>query len=140
MWSDCGVPSTQLTGVAAVTVRIRAYNATGNIIPEHRDVFTLGTRVLLTCDVTELPESSEVVSYSWYHSCTGGNQGRCQIRDRDPYYRVVNDVISQDQGDHFSRIADCMPFKGLLCTQSHQCKVFIILNRGHPNNSKVLLI
>ena len=87
-------------------MRIRAYNATGNIIPEHRDAFTLGTRVLLTCDVTELPESSEVVSYSWYHSCTGGTQGRCQIRDRDPYYRVVNDtllvdVISQDQGGRY---------------------------------------
>ena len=106
MWSDCGLPSTQLTGVAAVAVRIRAYNATGNIILERKDAFTLGTRVLLTCDVTELPESSEVVSYSWYHSCTGGTQGRCQMRDRDPYYRVVNDtllvdVISQDQGGRY---------------------------------------
>ena len=102
----CGVPSTQLTGVAAVRVRIRAFNATGNITPEHKDAFTLGTRVLLTCDVTELPESSEVVSYSWYHSCTGGTQGRCQIRDRDPYYRVVNDtllvdVTSWDQGGRY---------------------------------------
>ena len=104
--TDCAVLSTQLTGVAAVKVRIRAYNATGNIVPEHKDAFTLGTRVLLTCDVTELPESSEVVSYSWYHSCTGGTQGRCQMRDRDPYYRVVNDtllvdVISQDQGGRY---------------------------------------
>ena len=96
----------QLTGVAAITVRIRAYNATGNIIPERKDAFTLGTRVLLTCDVTELNESSEVVSYSWYHGCTRGRQGRCQIQDRDPYYRVVNDtlsvdVISQDQGGRY---------------------------------------
>ena len=103
--------STQLTGVAAVTVRIRAYNTTGelyigNNVLQERDDFTLGTRVLLTCDVTELPESSEVVSYSWYHSCTGGTQGRCQMRDRDPYYRVVNDtllvdVTSWDQGGRY---------------------------------------
>ena len=104
--TDGAILSTQLTGVAAVKVRIRAYNATGNIIHEHKDAFTLGTRVLLICDVTELPESSEVVSYSWYHGCTGGYQGRCQIQDRDPYYRVVNDtllmdVISQDQGGRY---------------------------------------
>ena len=109
--TDCAAPSTQLTGVAAVTVRIRAYNTTGelyigNNVLQERDDFTLGTRVLLTCDVTELPESSEVVSYSWYHSCTGGTQGRCQIRDRDPYYRVVNDtllvdVTSWDQGGKY---------------------------------------
>ena len=87
-------------------MRIRAYNATGNIIPEHRDAFTLGTRVLLTCDVTELPESSEVVSYRWYHGCTGRPSSRCEIQDGDPYYRVVNDtllvdVISQDQGGRY---------------------------------------
>ena len=111
MWSDCGVPSTQLTGIAAVKVRIRAYNATGNIVPEHTDAFTLGTKVLLTCDVTELPEGSEVVSYRWYHNCTGRPNSSCvmrnsQIQDRDPYYRVVNDtvlvdVISQDQGGRY---------------------------------------
>ena len=106
MWSDCGVPFTQLTGVAAVKVRIRAYNATGNIIPEHRYTFTLGTRVLLTCDVTELNVSSEVVRYSWFHSCTGHHNSRCEMRNREPYYRVVNDtllvdVISQDQGGRY---------------------------------------
>ena len=104
--TDCAVLSTQHTGVAAVSVRIRAYNATGNIIPEQKDAFTLGTRVLLTCDVIELPESSEVVSYRWYQSCTGRNNSRCEIRVRDPYYRVVNDtllvdVISQDQGRRY---------------------------------------
>ena len=121
MWSNCGVPFTQLTGVAAVTVRIRAYNATGNIIPEHRDPFILGTRVLLTCDVTELPEGHEVVSYRWYHSCTGGNQGRCEIRDRDPYYRVVDDtllvdVISQDQGGRYYCF---VKFSNMLPQSSH---------------------
>ena len=103
--TDCVVLSTQLTGVAAVTVRIRAYNATGNIIPEHRDAFTLGTRVLLTCDVIEVPESSEVVRYRWFHNCTG-NSNRCEIEDGEPYYRVGNDtllvdVISQDQGGRY---------------------------------------
>ena len=106
MWSECGVPSTQLTGVVAVTVRIRAYNATGNIISEHKDAFTLGTRVLLTCDVIELNESSEVVSYRWYHGCTGRPHSSCEMQNRDPYYRVVNDtllvdVISQDQGGRY---------------------------------------
>ena len=104
--TDCAVLSTQLTGVAAVTVRIRAYNAIGNIIPEHKDAFILGTRVLLTCDVTELPEGSEVVSYRWFHNCTGNSNNRCEIGDGDPYYRVVSDtllvdVISQDQGGRY---------------------------------------
>ena len=104
--TDCAVLSTQLTGVAAVKVRIRAYNATGNIVPQHKDAFTLGTRVLLTCDVTELPESSEVVSYRWYHGCTGRANSSCEMRNRDPYYRVVDDtllvdVTSQDQGGRY---------------------------------------
>ena len=60
--SDCAVPSIQLTGVAAVTVGISAYNATGELDIK-RDHFTLGTRVLLTCDVTGLPEDSEDVNY-----------------------------------------------------------------------------
>ena len=82
-------------------MRISTYSATGKLdIP--RDPFTLGTRVLLTCDVTGLPEGSEVVSYRWFHSLTGDSQDRHQIRDRDPYYRVVKDTllvdfISQDQ-------------------------------------------
>ena len=88
-------------------MRIRAYNTTGelyigNNVLQERDDFTLGTRVLLTCDVTELPESSEVVSYRWFHSCTENPNSRCEIQDRDPYYRVVSDallvdVISMDQ-------------------------------------------
>ena len=87
-------PSTQLTGVAAVTVRIKAYNATGNIIPEHKDAFTLGTRVLLTCDVTL--EGSEVLSYRWYHNCTEYPNNGCEIQDGDPYYKVVNDTLLMD--------------------------------------------
>ena len=79
----------QLTRVAAVTVSIRAYNATGEL-DIRRDPFTLGTRVLLTCDVTGLPEGSEVVSYNWYHNCTDLPNSRCEIRDVDDYYRVVN--------------------------------------------------
>ena len=99
-------PSIQLTGVAAVTARIRAYNATGeldmsNIVPEQRDTFALGARVLLTCDLTLV--GSEVLSYRWYHNCTKYPNSRCEVRDRDPYYRVVNDtllvnVTSWDQG------------------------------------------
>ena len=93
----------QLTGVAAITVRIRAYNVTGEVDISNNE-FTLGTRVLLTCDVTGLPESSEVVSYRWFHSCMRGFG--CEIGDRDPYYRIVDDtllvdVISQDQGGRY---------------------------------------
>ena len=111
MRSDCELPSTQLTGVAAVTLRITAYDATGeldiwSIMPEHRDTFTLGTRVLLTCDVTGLSEGNEVLSYKWYHNCTQRLDSGCEIQDRDPYYRVVNDtllvdVTSWDQGGRY---------------------------------------
>ena len=52
------IPSIQLAGVAAVTVSISAYSTTGEL-DITRDPFTLGTRVLLTCDVTGLPEDSE---------------------------------------------------------------------------------
>ena len=106
--SDCGVPSIQITGEEAVTVRIRAYKATGelDIVPKQRDAFTLGTRVLLTCDVTELPESSEVVRYRWFHNCKSAVNINCEIRDGDPYYRVVSDtllvdVTSKDQGGRY---------------------------------------
>ena len=103
--SDCAVPSIQLTGVAAVTVRIRVYNATGEL-DTTRGPFTLGTRVLLTCNVTGLPEDSEVVNYRWYHNCTRHPNKMCEIRYGDPYYRVVKDtllmdVTSLDQGGRY---------------------------------------
>ena len=85
----------QLTGVAAITVSIRVYSATGEL-DIRRDPFTLGTRVLLTCDVTGLPVDSEVVSYRWYHNCTGHPTARCEIQDGDPYYRVVKDTLLLD--------------------------------------------
>ena len=109
--SDCAVPSIQRTGIAAVIVRIRAYNAIGELDIK-RDPFTLGTRVLLTCDVTGLPEGSETLSYRWYHNCAIPNS-RCEIRDSNPYYRVVKDtllvdVTSLDQGGRY------------YCTVQHQ--------------------
>ena len=87
----CRVPSTCLTGQATITVKIRAYNSTGevNIMTKNQIrvvAFILGTRVRLTCDVTGLPEDSEVLSYKWYHNCS---YERCEIRGGDPYYRVV---------------------------------------------------
>ena len=105
----------QLTGVAAVTVRIRAYNATGEL-DIRRDHFTLGTRVLLTCDVTGLPEGSEVVNYKWYHNCAGRPDRLCEIRDEDPNYRVVKDtllvdVTSLDQGGRYYCNADSLPVR-----------------------------
>ena len=120
------VPCVQLTGVADVTVRIRAYNAMGklNIRGNEfiRDPFTLGTRVLLTCDVTGLPENSEALSYKWYHNCTGRPNSRCEIQDRDPYYRVVNDtllvdVISLDQGGRYYCNADSLPVREAAITR-----------------------
>ena len=93
------------SGVAPVTVRIMVYNATGAL--QRRDTFILGTRVLLTCNVTGLPEGSEVDDYRWYHNCTGGTEGRCEIRHGDPYYRVVSstllvDVTSWDKGGKYN--------------------------------------
>ena len=107
---DC-IPFTQLTGQAALKVTIKAYNATEELgISAHagnkKNSFTLGTRVLLTCDMSGLPEGNEVVSYRWFHNCTGYTDEMCQIRNEDPYYRVVNDtllvdVTSQDQGGRY---------------------------------------
>ena len=82
-------------------MRTRAYIATGEVDIQYnfntKVAFTQGTRLLLTCDVTGLPhEDSEVVSYRWFHSLTGDTQGRYQIHDRDPYYRVVKDTLLID--------------------------------------------
>ena len=84
---------------------ITAYNATGEL-DITKDPFTLGTRVLLTCNVTELPEDSEALSYRWFHNCTGPLDSKCEIQDSDPYYRVVKDallvdVTSLDQGGRY---------------------------------------
>ena len=89
-------------------VKIRAYNASGELDIEsintrHRDSFTLGTRVLLTCDVTGLPEGSEVISYKWYHKCPQMGCMVQEIHKGTPYYRAVADtllvdVTSQDLG------------------------------------------
>ena len=96
------VASTSLTGEAAVMVKIRAYNASGELDIEaintrQRDSFTLGTRVLLTCDVTGLPEGSEVISYKWYHNCT---RPMCEIQEGTPYYRAVADTLLVDVTSH----------------------------------------
>ena len=96
--SDCGILFICLTGQTTVAVRIRAHNATGevNIVANSqiRDVaFTLGTRVLLTCDVTGIPEGGEVLSYKWYHKC---NNAWCEKREGDSYYRVVADTLMVD--------------------------------------------
>ena len=85
-------------------MRIRAYRATGEVGIQ---TFTQGTRLLLTCDVTGLPENSEVVSYRWFHSLTGENKDRYQIQDRVPYYRVAKDILlidvtSLDQGGKYT--------------------------------------
>ena len=96
--SDCRILFTCFTGQATVTVTIRAYNATGEVnivVNNHiRDItFIRGTRVLLTCDVTGIPEGSEVLSYRWYHKC---NNAWCEKREGDPYYRVVADTLLVD--------------------------------------------
>ena len=113
--SDCAVPSITITGEAAFAVRLRAYNATGEL-DIRSNPFTLGTRVLLTCDVTGLPEGSEVASYMWYHNCTGDFDGLCEIREGDPYYRVVKDTLlvditSLEQGGRYYCNADSLPGK-----------------------------
>ena len=106
--NDCVARSSWLTGQAAEKVKIRAYSATGEVKhrvydPNRQVTFTLGTRLFLTCNVTELSEGNEVVSYRWFLNCT---QLSCQIRNRDPYYRVMTDtllvdVTSLDQGGRY---------------------------------------
>ena len=83
-------------------VKIRAYNASGKLHTESgRTIsiasFTLGTRVLLTCDVTGLPEGSEVISYKWYHNCT---EVKCEIEEETPYLRAVDDTLLVDVTSH----------------------------------------
>ena len=105
----------QLTGISAVAVSISAYSATGEL-DIYRDPFTLGTRVLLICDVTGLPVDSEAVNYRWYHNCTGRPTTLCELQDRDPYYRVVKDtllvdVTSLDQRGRYYCNADSLPVR-----------------------------
>ena len=104
-----------------MTVSIGVYNANGKL-DIRRDPFTLGTRVLLTCDVTGLPEDSEDVSYKWYHNCPVRPNSRCEIQDRDPYYRVVKDtllvdVTSLDQGGRYYCNADSLPVREAAITR-----------------------
>ena len=92
-------------------MRIKAYRATGDVsITPYTDstkvAISLGTRLLLACNVTVLSEKNAVVSYRWFCNCTGGNQRRCEIRDGEPYYRVVKgtllvDVTSLDHGKRY---------------------------------------
>ena len=112
--NDSGLPSKPLTiciGLEAATVRIRAYRASGEVdnASKHNAKVAIaqGTKLLMTCDVTGPPDDSEVVNYRWFHSLTGDTQGRYQIQDRDPYYRVVKDILlmdvtSWDQGGRYS--------------------------------------
>ena len=104
-----------------MTVSIRAYSATGEL-DTTRDPFTLGTRVLLTCDVTGLSEASEALSYKWYHNCTARPNSRYEIQDRDPYYRVMKDTLlvdftSLDQGGRY------------YCTVQHQQETEVAVTR-----------
>ena len=87
--SDCRLSSTQHTGIAAVTVTIRAYNANGEVVLGQDSVLR-GTRLLLTCDVNGLPEGSVETSYKWYHSCS---TGKCEIQEGYPYYTAVSDTL-----------------------------------------------
>ena len=94
-------------------MRIRAYSATGEL-DIRRDPFTLGTKVLLTCDVTGLPEGSEALSYKWYHNCAGRPDRPCEIRGGDPYYRAVKETLLVDvtylgQGGRYYCNADSLP-------------------------------
>ena len=52
-----------------------------------------GTRVLLTCDVEGQPEGNLEISYSWYQQCA---EGKCEIREGDPYHTAVNDTLLVD--------------------------------------------
>ena len=56
------VLSQLLTGEAVIVLKVRAYNATGELALGEDDI-PRGTTVLLTCDLEELPEGNVVTSY-----------------------------------------------------------------------------
>ena len=68
MWGMIEVLSQLLTGEAVIVVRVRAYNATGELALGEDDV-PRGTTVLLTYDLEGLPEGNVVTSYKWYNNC-----------------------------------------------------------------------
>ena len=92
MGTDCGVPSTTITGEAAVTVTITAVSTTGYLVQGNNVL--RGTRLLLICDVEGLPEGSVINSYRWYNSTT--SMGAYEIRREMPYYKAVNDTLLVD--------------------------------------------
>ena len=92
MGTDCGAPSTTITGEAAVTVTITAADVTGYFVQGNNVL--RGTRLLLICDVEGLPEGSMVNSYRWEHS--GTSTGANEIRRESPYYKPVNDTLLID--------------------------------------------
>ena len=121
MGNDCGVPSTQLTGVAAATVVVRAYNATGDIVLGQENI-TRGTRLLLICDVEGLPEGNVVISYTWYHSFRYNyTTERFEIQRGDPYYTLVNDTLLVDA-----------TFWGSSGRRRHVCEVRYLNNESKP--------
>ena len=93
MENDCGVPSTTITGEAAIAVTITAAGATGYFLLEQGNVLR-GTRLLLICDVEGLPEGSVVTGYRWFHS--GTSTGANEIQRDSPYYKAVNDTLLID--------------------------------------------
>ena len=107
-------------------MRMSVYSATGELHNAYdintKIAFVRGSRYLLICDVTGLPEDSEEVSYRWFHSRTGDSQRRYQIQDRDPYYRVVKDtllvdVTSLDQGGRYYCNAKSLPVREAAVTR-----------------------
>ena len=50
----------------------------------------------MICHVKGLAEGTKVTRYRWFRNCTAGDNGRCQVRDGDPYYRVVKDILLVD--------------------------------------------
>ena len=106
MWGVFEVLSQLLTGEAVIVVRVRAYNATGELALGKDDV-PLGTTVLLTCNLEGLPESNVVTSYKWYNNCT---TRQCEIQG-DSYYTVVDDTL----------LVDCTSWDG--GRRGHTCEV-----------------
>ena len=118
MGTDCGVPSTTLTGEAVITVTITAVDATGYLVQGNNVL--RGTRLLLICDVEGLPMGYVVNSYRWEHS--GISTGAYKIQRESPYYKPVNDtllvdVTSWDNGRTHTCEVEYRSEKGGLATQ-----------------------
>ena len=86
MGTDCGLPSTQLTGEEAVAVRIRVYNATGHFGLEQSNILMIS-----------LPICHTAMNGQWRVTFTGSHHsGLNRTLGLHPHCRRLVGVLSSD--------------------------------------------